>query len=243
MTQNELEREVCFLKAYAVASTLLFGLVFLTAAQPAPPQKGRFAEIDAERINILQPDGKLALVLANDQRLPGPIVGGREIKSGRRAAGILFFNGKGDESGGLTYASREKDAAYEAGGHFSFDQYNNDQVVFLSYQDNGKSRGTGLYVVDRPVKPTVADLLEMRRAIEVATGEERTRLERQMREAKERGDFGTQRVFVGSADRTAMGRLRDTAGRDRIRLVVDSENVARIEILDEKGAVVHSIPE
>jgi hypothetical protein len=40
-----------------------------------------------------------------------------------------------------------------------------------------------------------------------------------------------------------MVRLRDTAGRNRIRLYVDRSNQARLEFLDEKGEVVYHIPE
>lgn len=60
--EEKLEKEVRFLKAYAVAATACFALLFLTAFQAAP-QKQRFTEVDVERINVVQPDGKLALVI------------------------------------------------------------------------------------------------------------------------------------------------------------------------------------
>jgi hypothetical protein len=83
----------------------------------------------------------------------------------------------------------------------------------------------------------------MQRELEQATGEERAKRERQMQEARGRGDFGTQRLFVGSMDRMAIVRLKDTAGRDRIRISVDSSNTPKIEFLDEEGEVVYAIPE
>lgn len=52
-----------------------------------------------------------------------------------------------------------------------------------------------------------------------------------------------QRVFVGSAGEIAMIRLRDRAGRDRIRLLVEPDGAARLEFLDAGGGVVHSFPE
>jgi hypothetical protein len=39
-----------------------------------------------------------------------------------------------------------------------------------------------------------------------------------------------------------MVRLRDRAGRDRIRMTVDPEGVARLEFLDAAGAVVDRLP-
>ena len=51
-----------------------------------------------------------------------------------------------------------------------------------------------------------------------------------------------QRIFVGSDNDTAMVRLRDRAGRDRIRLIVDAQGSARMEFLDAAGAIVDSLP-
>ena len=106
----------------------------------------------------------------------------------------------------------------------------------------GKTRASGLYVVDRPTRPDIEELLRLRDAIGQASGEEKTRLERELRESAARGDLGAQRVFVGAADRTAMVRLKDPAGRNRVRLYVDAANDARLEFLDEGGKVVYSIP-
>jgi hypothetical protein len=62
--------------------------------------------------------------------------------------------------------------------------------------------------------------------------------------AKERGEAvgGARRVFLGSQDRTAALRLMDTGGRERVRMVVDASNEARLEFLDEAGKVVYSVP-
>jgi hypothetical protein len=37
-------------------------------------------------------------------------------------------------------------------------------------------------------------------------------------------------------------RLNDTQGRTRIRLIVDSLDVARLEFLDQRGNVIHRLP-
>ena len=55
--------------------------------------------------------------------------------------------------------------------------------------------------------------------------------------------LGTQRIFLGSQNRTAELRIRDTAGRNRIRLYVDSLDVPRLEFLDASGEVVWTPPQ
>ena len=57
-----------------------------------------------------------------------------------------------------------------------------------------------------------------------------------------RGDYGVQRLFVGSRDGTAQVQLRDTRGRERIRLFVNEADEARLEFLDQMGEVVAVYP-
>src|SRR5262245_4966782 len=235
---SRLRSEVRLLKCYAAGLTAVLGLLLVCGANWGH-QRQKFEVIDVERLNVVEADGRLALVIANAARLPNPIIGGQERQTGRTGPGLVFFNGKGDECGGLVYTSREKDGRYAAGAHLSFDQYKNDQVVYLSYQDDGANRSSGFYVVDQPTHPDSEERVRMVAALDRATGAEKERLQRQMREARARGAFGAQRVFVGSEDRTAMVRLRDTAGRNRVRISVDAANVARMEFLDEGGKVVY----
>ena len=70
MTLLELEREVRRLRVYAAVSTTLAVLALFAAQGRAQSKTTHFAEIDAERINIVEADGRLSLVLANTQRLP-----------------------------------------------------------------------------------------------------------------------------------------------------------------------------
>lgn len=246
----ELERRLRNGRRWSATVVIIVGSVALMAFhRPAQDdvQKGRFTEIDAERINIIEPDGRLGLVLANQGRLPDVIIDGVEHDTGRkgsRGPGMLFFNHKGDESGGLTYSTRETEGgAYRASAGMSFDQYGTDQVVTISYADNNGVRRSGLTVVDRPVHPNISEILQMQRAIAEARGDERERLSREMREAQRQGRFGAPRVFLGSDDGSAMLRLQDTFGRDRVMIVVDSDNVARLEFLDENGNTLLRLPE
>lgn len=52
-----------------------------------------------------------------------------------------------------------------------------------------------------------------------------------------------QRIFVGrDSSRSAIVRLSDAFGRERLRLVVDSLGAAHIDFLDSRGQVVQRIP-
>jgi hypothetical protein len=203
----------------------------------------RFTEIEVERINVVEADGRYALIIANAARLPGPIIEGREypaaISGGREeASGMLFFNHEGTEAGGLTYGSTSTTDGPSAGGSFTFDRMNQDQVVQIAYQETGGRVFAGMQVWDRPEHHIqgLLDAVMAQRAGEIDEAEFMDRILPQLQ--------GTApRVRLGSARRTALLDLNDTQGRPRIRLVVDSLDVARLEFRDAAGRMVLRLPE
>ena len=74
-----------------------------------------------------------------------------------------------------------------------------------------------------------------------ATGATRDSIDRAKR-ATPGMEKSAHRIFLGSENRIATLLLRDVAGRPRIRLFVDSANVARLEFLNETGQVVDAFP-
>ena len=106
MTQNDipesLRRELNILKLWALGSTLAIGVLLLAAVRS--PVTMRLDTLEVERLDILNEGGALALSLAGQGRLPGPTFGGteypQELSGGRTsAAGMIFFNERGDEVG------------------------------------------------------------------------------------------------------------------------------------------------
>ena len=92
---TKLEKEVRFLKAYAVISTLVFW-VFTVTGFTAQSRKKKCEEIDVERINVVEKDGKLRMVISNQERQHPGIVNGKIIeRKGPRPPGIIFFNDLG----------------------------------------------------------------------------------------------------------------------------------------------------
>jgi hypothetical protein len=84
------------LKAYVFAAASLLIAVTLSAFQN-PAQKTRFEEIDVERMNIVEKDGKVRIVLSNKARFPGLMVRGQENPYPRDVAGIVLLNEDGTE--------------------------------------------------------------------------------------------------------------------------------------------------
>ncbi|HEY1817838.1 MAG TPA: hypothetical protein VGG74_36100 [Kofleriaceae bacterium] len=59
----------------------------------AAPRVMKFDELDAQRINIVEPDGKPRMILASAARYPGVFWDGKEYPHpGRTKGGLLYFN-------------------------------------------------------------------------------------------------------------------------------------------------------
>lgn len=212
---TEADRDSRFFKGAAVVLTVMLAAVSLAATTQRP----RFEEISAERINIIEPDGKPRLILYNSSHTPGAILYGKDNPHPNRSphAGMLYFNDEGTENG----------------GSLTFDQFDQDQVVSLV---------GGLRVWDQPYLP-MAQLLERVQAARAKPeGPERTRaIEEVSTWARAQGIFRQRLRAQTGRDRAAMIELADTLQRPRLRMVVDSAGSARLEFLSESGQVVRAI--
>ena len=229
-------------RAYIVAATL-FGVLGIAAFARAV-QKPKFDEIDVQRINIIAPNGMPRLVISNAERAPDVIINGKTYhRSGSNEAGMIFYNEEGSENGGMGFSGHTRDGHVSANAGFMFDQYGQDQTVGLTYDEQDGRRSAGLRVWDRP-NQSVTVLADMVEPIKLMpNGPEKTRRMAAVRDSATRlGLGGAQRVFVGKqSDKTATVILADAQSRSRLRLVVDSAGVARIEFLDEGGHVMRTL--
>ncbi len=240
-------RQLRFLRAYTLVSTtllLVLGLAaFTRAGQPA---KQRFTEIDVERINVVEPDGKLRMVISNRPRSIGPIYKGKPFGyAGGTRPGIIFFNDEGTENGGLTFTGRRgPDGKFQSSVGMSFDQYNQDQVLYLQYADQNGQRRMGFTVADR-ADVDIYDLVAERDSImKLPEGAARTEALRKWQEPRDGQPLFAQRVYVGrDVAKSALVNLSDRSGKPRIRLVVDSLGRASLDFLDEAGRVTYSLPD
>ncbi len=129
-------------------------------ALPNREQKHSFDEIDVHRINVVEPDGTLRLVISNKADFPGIIIKGKETPHPDRAtAGMLFFNDEGTENGGLIFGgSKDKSGKVTSYGHLSFDQYEQDQVFSIDADQENGERTSELRMIDEPDHPITQEL-------------------------------------------------------------------------------------
>jgi hypothetical protein len=253
MDMRRVEKELRFLKLYALATTALMGVLLLSAfmqaapgAQSAQGQRAKFTEIDVERINVLEPDGNYRMVISNRARSIGPIFKGRPFGyPGGTRPGIIFFNDEGTENGGLTFTGkREANGTFRSSGHLSFDQYEQDQVVYLQYSDNNGRRRMGLTVADR-ADVSIYDVVQQRDSVLKMTDTvaRNAAMQRVMGPRNGQPLFAQRAFFGRDLEKNAVVNLADRMGKTRLRLVVDSLGAARIEFLDENGRVTHTLPD
>src|SRR5262245_23694195 len=217
--------------------TILLGVIAFSVAGRAD-QKNKFEEIDVERINIVEKDGKLKLVISNGERQHPGVIDGRTFPR-KRPPGLLFFNDKGDECGGLSFSGNQKDGKGNASALLAFDRFRQDQTVGVQYGESNGQYYAGLRVWDRP-ETSLGPVIEKLVAIEkMSEGPEKAEALKALRETP----GGAERVMVGrDREQAAVIRLSDAKGRPRIKISVDAQGVPKLEFLDEKGAVVHQFP-
>jgi hypothetical protein len=198
-----------FLLIYSVALSTIFGVVLLTGA--VTPKATKFDEITVHRINVVEPDGTLRMVISDHAQLPGVMIHGneRERSSDRSQAGMLFYNDEGSENGGLIFGGHRnaKGEVVDSGGSLSFDKYEANQIVQLAGVDDKEDRFAGLIVTDSP-----------------ATGDSRRRV-------------WVGRDESGSAAVTLM----DATGKKRIAIEVAPDGTPSISFLDANGKVINQI--
>lgn len=137
-----------FLVLYsAVVSTALLGVVLIGAKKPVNPE---FDVVRAHRIDVVEPNGTLRMVISNHDKLPPVIINGKEQKMAatRPQAGMLFYNDEGTENGGLIFGGRknEKGEVVDSGGSLSFDKYGAGQIIQLAGVDDKDNQFAGLAV-------------------------------------------------------------------------------------------------
>ena len=235
--ESRLEKEVRFLKIYAVAATLLCGVFLLTAF--ASQKRQKFEEIDVERINVVEKDGKLRMVIANNARQHPGIVNGKIIKrDGPRPPGMIFFNHLGDEMGGFIFGDNGGKGHF---GSITFDKVRGDQTVgFRHLESDDGTYQTGLEMWHQPNVPS--DLLQER--WEAAKKLPEAERKAAVQAMADRDELITQRLFLGKRrNQTTELVMYDIKGRQRIRMQVAKDGTPRLEFLDEAGKVVYGLPE
>ena len=238
--RHSLRRQFVLLRAYAVASSLV--LIVLAAAAFRQAGTKSLGEITVERINVVDADGTLRMVLAGKDRMHPGVMDGVTIDRPRPVAGMLFFNDDGDEVGGLTYTGTVANGRGRANAGLMFDQLKQDQTIGISYSESNGQRSAGFQVWDRSDTVRLSELIrKLNDANKLPAGAERDKAVAAVRST---APPGPRRIFVGKTqDKAATMVLADAQGKPRLTLTVDATGNPRIEFLDDAGRVVARIPE
>jgi hypothetical protein len=237
--ESRLEKEVRFLKTYAICATTVC-LVLIVSAFTFQNRKQKFEEIDVQRINIVEKDGKLRMVISNQERQHPGIVNGKVIeRKDPRPPGMIFFNHLGDEMGGLIFGDNGGNGHF---GSFTFDKVKNDQTMGFRYleSDNGTYQ-SGLEMWQQPNIPADVMMAKYEAANKIADEAKRKAA---IQALVDNNELTTNRLFLGKRrDDSTMLVMSDRKGNPRIRLQVAKEGAPKLEFLDASGTVIYSLPD
>jgi hypothetical protein len=236
-----LSREVRLLKIYSALATAILSVLLLSAAiSQGQDAKPVFKEIDVERINIVEADGQLRMVISNQARQHPGIMDGKIVeRSAPRPPGMIFFNHLGDEMGGLVFGDNGGDGHF---GSLTFDKVRNDQTIGFRHleSDNGQYH-TGLEMWQQP---DISGQLMIEQFEAAQSKTDPAEREAALQALVDRHELTSRRLFLGKGrNDISMLALYDIEGRARIRMQVAADGTATLEFLDADGEVVHRIPE
>jgi hypothetical protein len=235
-----IRKEIRLLRTYALVSTVLAGVFLLGAAGEA----AKIVTLDTltvHRINVVDREGKLAMVISSHDDFPPPIIGGKVLKRSSGAVnGIIFYNERGDEQGGLTWTGIvHPDGTFESGNTVSFDSVKTDQLVQL---DDGNDNGK-LYAYLIGWNRPAYDSPEFQSAIQQIQNA-KTIDEKRAILAQHPNLASPTRFFIGyDPENTSQVLLNDGKGHPRIKMYVTAAGEAKLQFLDENGNVVEEFPQ
>jgi hypothetical protein len=244
-----MKRELVFLRAFAVATVV--GMIFISSLAFKKNENQKFSEIDVERINIVERDGTVKMIITNVERFPNgtDIINDRPTNEKRKKrSGMLFYNEDGIESGGFIYDGLKKENGHSSGLSLTFDQYDGDQVMQLLTQDyqQGDNRfvSSSLAFNDRPSKESQLKTFEIMKELEELSNDPKA-MQLKEKQYEEQGLIGgVPRVLIGKTRSQNNGLfLFDDEGRPKAMFYVDKENNAKLDFYDEQGNTIASFPE
>ena len=245
-----MKRELIFLRAFAIATVI--GMIFITTSAFKKSGNQKFNEIDVERINIVEKDGTVKMVITNVGRFPNGSdkINGRSTNEQRKKrSGMLFLNEDGIECGGFIYDGQKSANGHSAGLSLTYDQYDGDQVMQLLTEDyrEGDKRfvTSGLRFNDRPSKETQIKTAEIMKELDELGKKDPKAADEKYKQYESNG-------LVGGAPRVMLGKSRsennglflfDDKGMPRAMFYVDKQNNAKLDFFDDKGNIIASFPE
>lgn len=228
----------CLLFAYSGVLTIVLCVVLLIGA--ASHKNTIFDQIDVERINVVEPDGTVRLVISDKVYFPGLVIKGKEYPYDRHTAGMIFFNDEGTENGGLIFGGmKNKDGQPESYGHLSFDKYMGDQLMAVESGQQGGRISSGIDFIDDADIPMSVITDALQEAAKLPPDQRNAK----MTQALKGQPKSEKRVHLGrNPDESSSLELKDKAGHNRIVLRVAADGTPTLQLLDEQGKVTSEFP-
>ena len=176
----------------------------------AAARSATYDTLNVHRINVVDPDGKLRLVIANGAQMLGAILRGKTYpRSIDNAAGLLFLDTKGDETGGIVTARLGNDDVT----NFIFDcTYQTTDCIKMLKQES-------------------IDGARLRESFDI--------FDRRPYTGRVESSQGVQRITLGDENQNARLVISDPQGRPRIRISVDKTGKPTIVMLSPDGKEVY----
>jgi hypothetical protein len=241
--ETKLLRQIRLLQLCVLVLFLATTLLGINCFVPILPQQ-RVRVLNAERINIREKNGILKAALSNSA---GFNEGQRREMGGVTFSGLMFYNEEGQETGGLVYRGKTTAGGQDADVSLTFDQYNQDQVVYLHHEESKDAQGLkiddGLTIIARPDWKDIKEEYGIYGKMEKLTPDQREALKLESLQA---GKISTRRAFFGVRrgtkdavpyDDTGVF-IKNKWGRDTIKLYVDNDNKPHFEIYDSLGNTI-----
>jgi hypothetical protein len=191
----------------------VWGLLLHSLLQPGVAEsKGatvsaRFDTVSVRRLDIVDENGRTRLLLGNSSRFPDFEFHGRKFKrSIKDAAGMVFFDGNGEENGGLVFAKLGDDDIANLTFDFTYQPTDGIRIIKRESVD-GKNWSAGFNILDR--RPYTPGQLE--------------------------SSQGVQRISLEDDNQDARLIISDAEGHPRIRIGVDKAGQPSIEMLNTEG--------
>ena len=245
-----MNKELIFLRTFATATVI--GMLYLTTTAFNETGKTKFTEIDVERINIVEQNGTVKMVITNVGKFPS----GKEKINGRltneerkKRSGMLFFNEDGIECGGLIYDGQKNANGHSSGLSLTYDQYDGDQVMQLITEDQGEGDkrfvSSALVFNDRPSKESQSKTASLMKELDELGKKDPKAAEAKYRQYEAQGLLGGgPRVMLGKSRSENNGLfLFDNKGMPKAMFYVDKDNNAKLDFFDDKGNTVASFPD
>ncbi|MFY7900086.1 MAG: hypothetical protein ACOVNY_07865 [Chitinophagaceae bacterium] len=245
-----MNKELAFLRTFAIVTVV--GIFFIATTAFNKNERVKFNEIDVERINIVEKDGTVKMILTNVGRFPN---GKEKInklptnEERKKRSGMLFFNEDGIECGGFIYDGKKMPNGHNAGLSLTYDQYDGDQVMQLLTQDykEGANRfvSSGLMFNDRPSNESQQKMAGLMKELDELGKKDPKAADAKYQEYVKQG-------LLGGAPRLMLGKSRsennglflfDDKGMPKAMFYVDKQNNAKLDFFDEKGNIIASFPE